>query len=272
MTRRDFIRWAIRGGLAACVFDAYFIEPNWITWNSYPLESKGSKDTTVSLLQLSDLHLRNIDRSLVQLAQKVNELKPDIICLTGDSIDRQKYLPLLDEYLGLIDRDIIKFAILGNWEYWGGVNRSALKAVYDKHDIKLLVNESVICPVKGKSILMTGLDDFIGGDTNIKIALEGYQSHDFHVVLNHCPEYRDFLLNAVSDVPPIDVVLSGHTHGGQINVLGFIPVVPPGSGRYVKGWYQDAAPPMYVSSGIGTSLLPFRMGVLPEVTVFQLKI
>lgn len=272
LNRREFIRWAVRGAVAACLFDAYVIEPHWIKWNTFPLESRGEKNTSLTLVQLSDLHLRKIDQSLIKLAGDINQLKPDILCLTGDVIDRPRYLPVLDQYLGMIDREIPKFSILGNWEYWGGVDLPALKEIYEKYNWRLLVNESAVCPVKGKSVLITGLDDFIGGDPNIKAALNQTPSHDFHMVLSHCPEYRDVLVNFSSHFPWMDVVLSGHTHGGQINLLGFIPVLPPGSGRYVRGWYKEKTPAMYVSSGIGTSLLPLRLGVLPEVTVFQLKV
>jgi predicted MPP superfamily phosphohydrolase len=64
-------------------------------------------------------------------------------------------------------------------------------------------------------------------------------------------------------------MLSGHTHGGQVTVGGWAPLVPPGSGRYVRGWFRgDGAPPLYVSRGIGTSVLPIRFGATPELAVF----
>lgn len=71
------------------------------------------------------------------------------------------------------------------------------------------------------------------------------------------------------DAAGITLMLSGHTHGGQIAVGGWAPLVPPGSGRYVRGWFRgDGAPPLYVSRGIGTSVLPLRFGATPELAVF----
>ena len=69
-------------------------------------------------------------------------------------------------------------------------------------------------------------------------------------------------------------MLSGHTHGGQVAIAGWAPVRPPGSGRYVRGWYDDGdGPPMYVSRGIGTvAMLPLRFGAVPEVTFFEMPI
>jgi predicted MPP superfamily phosphohydrolase len=75
--------------------------------------------------------------------------------------------------------------------------------------------------------------------------------------------------------PPIDFdsygvryLFAGHTHGGQVNLAGLTPFMPPGCGDYVKGWYRERMPAMYVVRGIGTSILPVRIGSLPEVAVF----
>lgn len=69
----------------------------------------------------------------------------------------------------------------------------------------------------------------------------------------------------------VDLVLSGHMHGGQVRLLGWAPMRPPGSGDYVAGWYRGpGAPPMYVCRGVGTSVLPVRIGARPEVAFFTL--
>ena len=67
--------------------------------------------------------------------------------------------------------------------------------------------------------------------------------------------------------PAVSLMLSGHTHGGQIAPAGLPIVTPPGSGRYVTGWYVEGGPPMYVSRGIGTSTLPIRLGASPELVI-----
>jgi hypothetical protein len=68
---------------------------------------------------------------------------------------------------------------------------------------------------------------------------------------------------------PVDLLLAGHTHGGQVAPFGLALTLPSGSGRYVAGWYRDAGPPMYVSRGIGTSLIPVRLGATPELVRFE---
>ena len=67
-----------------------------------------------------------------------------------------------------------------------------------------------------------------------------------------------------------DFILSGHTHGGQINLFGYVPFLPKGSGKYLKGWYDEKSPGMYVSKGIGTSIIPARFFARAEIAIFNL--
>ena len=272
MTRRDFFRWGVRGLVAVLAADAYFLEPKLIRFKEFDFMARENAATPIKIIQLSDLHLREIDDVLHKLARRVNELKPDLICFTGDAIDNARYLSLLDRYLDLFDRDITKIAILGNWEYWGRVNISELGSIYKQHGCQLLINDCCLLFVKNKTILITGVDDFIGGNPDIKTALQNFRDNDFHLVLNHCPQLNDFIIREKEGHPQMDLILSGHTHGGQINLLGFIPILPPGSGKYIKGWYKESQPPVYVSPGIGTSLIPFRLGCRPEATVFNINV
>jgi predicted MPP superfamily phosphohydrolase len=68
------------------------------------------------------------------------------------------------------------------------------------------------------------------------------------------------------------LILSGHTHGGQVCLGGWAPVLPRGSGRYVAGWYTDGAIPLYVSRGLGTTMLPIRFGAVPEIAYFEIAL
>ena len=114
---------------------------------------------------------------------------------------------------------------------------------------------------------MTGFDDLLGGQLQPINHHETTKYVDKHLVLAHCPATRD-IFQKLSPVPP-SLILSGHTHGGQIAPGGFPLYTPPGSGDYVSGWYRGNGPPMYVSRGIGTSLLPLRIGSLPELVILD---
>lgn len=82
--------------------------------------------------------------------------------------------------------------------------------------------------------------------------------------MSHCPEHRDIIAKEKGNLT-IVLVLSGHTHGGQISFLGFAPFKPQGSGKYLKGWYKETEPKMYISKGVGTSILPIRFGARAEM-------
>lgn len=114
------------------------------------------------------------------------------------------------------------------------------------------------------------MDDLIAGKADFNMAMEFYQKSDYHVVVTHCHQHRDIIQNQMKDIP-IDLILSGHTHGGQLNLFGFAPFTPKGSGRYVSGWYRDKLPYLDVSKGIGTSGIPIRLGSRAEVTVFNFE-
>lgn len=203
--------------------------------------------------------------------------------LTGDSVDRADRLGELASFLAMLDRATPKYAILGNWEHWGRVNLDALNAVYRAANSRLLINGHAVHETGGRAIRVTGMDDLVGGKPDAWSAFGLGPEVHAHVVLAHCPEHRDVLArravpNSLEYHPPTPatfegatLVLSGHTHGGQVNVLGWTPMLPRGTGRYVRGWFRDpGGPPLYVSRGIGTSVAPVRFGSPPEVAVFTM--
>lgn len=272
MTRRDFLKWSVRGIAALTLADACLFEPNWIEFTKVPLVSRNDAATPVRFMQISDLHLKSLNHVLSGAIDKINQMNPDLLFLTGDSVDRQKDMSVLEEFMDGLALEIPKIAILGNWEYWGKIDLAQLAKIYERHNCRLLVNDSAAYKVQGRKVLVTGVDDLLGGNADIKTALHNYQDNDYHILLNHCPEYRDLMFRQVDVLSKIDAVLSGHTHGGQINVFGLVPVVVPGSGRYMRGWYASEDPPIYVSRGIGMSVAPVRFGARSEITTFEVNI
>jgi hypothetical protein len=267
-TRRKVIKtglWSIFGVLP---LDTFWIEHFFIEINEFFLPDYAKEKSDIKLVQLSDLHLHQVNYQLRRLAEKLNNLKPDLILITGDVIDDSKNLNHLNEFLQLIDHPLKKVAITGNWEYWGNINLNELRNIYANHNCDLLINESKQYTFRGKSLSITGVDDYIGGNTDIVQALKSYQESNFHIVLNHCPEYSDTISALVTQ--PINLILSGHVHGGQVNLFGWTPFKPPGSGRYLKGWYEINSKKMYVSRGIGTSILPVRFMSRAEIAIFNL--
>jgi uncharacterized protein len=284
MNRRRFV--ALAGGTAAAAVagNAWLVEPRRVQFTRHQVNARTSPEQrAVRFVQITDLHLQGIGRMHRRIAAEVNRIRPHFLVFTGDSLDRRDGLPTLAEFLGLLDGRTPGYAILGNWEHWGEVDLDGLAAAYRRAGVRLLVNETAVHPVQGRAVAITGLDDLVGGRPDVQRSLAGIAPADAHLLLAHCPEQRDRLwmpstpkLAETPDPPPPPVprftlMLSGHTHGGQVNVLGWVPVLPRGSGRYVRGWFRDEfAPPLYVSRGIGTSVAPVRFGSPPEVAVFTM--
>ncbi|MCE3226559.1 MAG: metallophosphoesterase [Bacteroidetes bacterium] len=271
-TRRKFIRAMVWSAIGFGLLDALWIEKFFIETNEFYLGNSTDDNYDIKVLQISDLHLQSsLDYKHKRLAQKVNELKPDLIFITGDAVDYKKNITTLNKFLQLLDKDIKKVAITGNWEYWGYVDINDLNIIYNFNNCDLLINQSKQFEVRGKTISVTGVDDYVGGRADIKKALQSYSKSNYHVILNHCPQYSDAIANHLDQNTKADFILSGHTHGGQVNLFGFVPFLPQGSGDYLKGWYKDDKRNMYVLKGIGTSILPIRFMARSEIAVFHLK-
>ena len=286
ITRRRMI--ASLGGvaLAAAGVEALILEPKRLEVTRHLIgRDAGTLGPVLRIVQISDLHLHEIGDLEERVAANVGDLRADVVVFTGDSVDRAHRLPVLRDFLSLLDPGVAKYAILGNWERWCCVDLQRLRSVYEAADCHLLVNESVVHEHEGAKLLVTGLDDFVGGQPDVAGALDQTPAVDNHLLLAHCPAHRDVIdFEGVTRRDSTDrdrgqgrgrvpqYVLSGHTHGGQVAFLGLAPIRPRGSGRYVAGWYGGAGPQMYVSRGLGWSGLPIRLGSVPEIALFEWRL
>jgi predicted MPP superfamily phosphohydrolase len=270
-TRARFIKTGILASIGILLVDGLWFEKFFIETNEFFMGKSTLDNTDIKVVQVSDLHIKTLNAQLIRLTKKLNEIQPDLILLTGDAIDDPKKLPVLNEFLKLINAGVKKVAILGNWEYWGSVDLKKLADLYLDNNCDLLVNKTSQYSFRQKNISITGVDDYVGGQADIDLALKDFKKSDYHIILNHCPEYSDIIQEKISKDIPVDVILSGHTHGGQINLFGLVPFKPQGSGKYLKGWYKDSGMNFYVSKGVGTSILPIRFMARSEVAVFNLR-
>jgi predicted MPP superfamily phosphohydrolase len=268
-TRRKFIKTGLLAGAGFFLLDSFWIEKYFIETNEFCLGTSTDDNFDLKVIQISDLHLQSLNGQLKTLAKTINEHKPDLVLITGDSVDDKKNVYILNQFLDKLAKSIKKFAILGNWEYWGNVDLEDLRLTYEVNNCELLINSSRQLTIKNKTIAITGIDDYLGGKADIDIAVKNFTQSDYHIILNHCPEYGDVISEKLRGKVAYDFMLSGHTHGGQINLFGFVPFKPQGSGRYLKGWYNDKD--MYVSKGIGTSIFPARFMAKAEIAIFKMR-
>ncbi|MFM7292181.1 MAG: metallophosphoesterase [Planctomycetia bacterium] len=263
--RRLLKRAGLLAGLlpvGAAAIDGVLVTPRRLVTSDHAFGG-GDPATRLRVLQVSDLHVRRIGTLERQLLEQLHDSHADLIVITGDSIDHDRALPPLDALLAEFPTAPRLLAILGNWEYRCRVDLDALEKIYARHGVELLVNRSVTLAHRGRTIRITGLDDIREGRPDAAAALADSRPLDHHLVLAHCPITRDDL--GLPAAHAASLVLSGHTHGGQVAPCGIATILPPGCGRYVAGWYRDGGPPLYVSRGIGTSLLPVRIGASPEL-------
>ncbi|KAB2441473.1 metallophosphoesterase [Bacillus luti] len=245
-----------------------------ITSNKIPSSFKGFK-----ILQISDLHNKKFGDSQETLIQKVKIIHPDIIAITGDLIDSKSYDPEVS--MELI-RELVKkypvYFVTGNHEKWSG-KYNDLEKELKKHHVTVLRNEHVSIRKGEQKINLLGIDDpeFVTGnrdegnivkDEIIKAKIE-IQPDTYNVLLSHRPEF----LTEYAD-EQIDVVLSGHAHGGQVRLPFIGGVVAPNQGilpTYTAGLYEKQNTSMVVSRGLGNSIIPQRIFNRPELVVVQLN-
>ena len=261
--------WKVISFAAIVVFLLYgfFIEPQRvevIQWS----RQVGLGGMTLNIAQLSDLHISKIGQTERKTLEQLKLLKPNIILLSGDVIDHRDSLPALNSFL----RDLppsIKIAILGNWEHWSGVDLKALAATYEKNDVTLLVNQCISLSNNGFRLSIAGFDDYTAGQPDVDQTFRHCGKEDQIIIAEHSPGLFD-------EAPPttlkkIAFSIAGHTHGGQLAIGNKALITPPGSGRFIAGWYQTQWGDLYVSKGIGTSVIPMRIGARPEVSIFEVK-
>lgn len=269
LNRKQFILKLVLGSIGFVVLDSFWLETNFIEWTEHDISE--SESNKIKAIHLTDLHLHSIKSVHKSIAERINKERPDVIFITGDSVERNKNLPVLEEFLSLIDIKIPKIAILGNKESSGRVDLQKLQDIYDNHNGILLINEAYLFKTKNREINIIGLDDLVHGNPDFRKSTEDIDKSLLTIVLNHCPVYREQidLISLEQEIKP-KLILAGHTHGGQITFFGKPFFTPFGSGDYVKGWYNNEISKMYVSKGIGTTRLPIRFGARAEASIFYI--
>ncbi len=265
--RRNFMLKFFIGVLGLLLLDIFWFEKYIISWPEYDISDRES--SRIKLIQLSDLHIEEVKSFHRSIAKRINKENPDLLLITGDSVNYPRLLPVFNDFLELIDHSIQKVAIMGNKEYDGNVDINSLKKIFENQNGKLLINENLVFKTNKRELNIIGIDDFIGGNPDFKKSANNLNKSLDTVVLNHCPIYKDDIERINRNLKlKIKTILSGHTHGGQITLFGLLAYRVGGSGKYLKGWYKSPESKMFVSKGIGTSYFPFRFFARAEAPIF----
>ena len=232
------------------------------------------------IVQISDLHNKVFGKEQDKLLEKVANISPDIIVVTGDIVDRRRYN--LENAMYFVN-EALKIApiyyVSGNHEAWSG-KYYEVKERLIKAGVYVIEDEMIEIKKENSIINILGLSDpaFITSsyseetDTSkMKEYLKSWSSvKGFNVLLSHRPELFDLYSSS-----NIDIVFSGHAHGGQIRIPFIGGIIAPNQGffpKYTAGSYNSNQTTMFVSRGLGNSLFPVRIFNRPEIISVTLKV
>jgi predicted MPP superfamily phosphohydrolase len=278
ISRRKFLGLAATAGAVALGADTILVEPNRprvvrkdISLRRWPAALDGF---TIALL--SDFHYDPVFsvHPIRKSIDVVNSLQPQLIALTGDFVS----VPFFGEASkGAADADpcaeILKelrapyglWAVMGNHDVF--TDSDQVTAALRQRGIKVLANQSVPIESNGGRFWLSGIDDVLGGTADLGGTLSKIPAGEATVLMAHEPDYADHVAKY-----PVDLQLSGHTHGGQVRFPFMRPLYLPDLARkYIWGLYRIGDLTLYTNPGLGTVELPIRLNCPPEITLITLR-
>ena len=288
-TRRKFLQVGAAGatlGALATVGDGTILEANrpQLVSIEVPLPRLAESWDGFRIAQLSDLHYDDYF-SVVPLRKAIDiiqPLQPDLVVLTGDfvtspwrkmhgpsarraaKVQAQAIEPCV-QWLARLRAPSGILAVLGNHDL--NTDPAHITAVLQSSNIAVLTNRSIPLDRDGKRLWLAGVDDILEGNPRLDLALQGIPSAEPVVLLAHEPDWADFVA-----AHPVDLQLSGHSHGGQIRlpIIG-APYLPLLGRKYPWGLRQLGSLALYTNSGVGTIRIAMRLNCPPEVTLITLR-
>jgi predicted MPP superfamily phosphohydrolase len=252
------------GGSSArwCSGDLFTVDEERIWLDALPEAFSGLR-----IAQISDIHhgLFLPPEMLEQAVRQANRLNPDIVALTGDFVtySRANIGPAAEILRNLRARYGV-FAVLGNHDF--RVDADAITRALRRQRIEVLRNHHITIGFGGESLFVAGVDDY-GYGADLRQALRGIPRDAATILLAHNPR-----IISLASRHNVSLVLSGHTHGGQVNIplLGTVYGRSPEQMRYKIGWDRLGTTQIYVSRGIGTIVLPWRLRCPAEISHLEL--
>ena len=272
MNRRKFLKIAGFGGAAVALLGSYpfLIERNLLLINRYriPVPALPESFNGFRVVHLTDLHLGPIvSKTFIEHAiEKANKLKPDIIVCTGDYVqgrNSEKEINTIWPILTKLKAKHGVYSVLGNHDHWA----STSKSLEWLHRSGQNLRHTCRAIYKGKDrIILSGSGDLMEDELNIDQCFSSTDEGDCRILLSHNPDSVDTKFET-----PISLILSGHTHGGQVSIPFFgPPILPVRNKRYTSGFIKTPKGNLFISKGIGCVIYPVRFNCAPEIAVLEL--
>jgi len=274
MTRRQFIKsalsLAVLNGLYAWKIEPYRVQYRFV---DMPIKKLPKKLMGKTIMQISDLHIgeRMANDFFLKTFKTAQKYQPDFVIYTGDYVNykSKKQLAELEKVMQhTVKGKLGTIAVLGNHDYgqdWDNAQiAKQITQVLQNAGITVLRNETI----QIENLNFIGIDDVKGTNFYPKKAFQHYNSKQANIVLCHNPDVCD--MNVWQNYK--GWILSGHTHGGQVKIPFFSPpILPVKNKKYSSGKIDlKDGRILYINRGLGTSIIPFRFNVRPEITVFKL--
>ncbi|MBL8093094.1 MAG: metallophosphoesterase, partial [Anaerolineales bacterium] len=278
LTRRGFLSTLLRATVAGAALTlggagyAARIEPRWIR-----VERRGLRLPRLprafdgfTLAQISDLHFgRAVDPAyLLAACERTTALRPDAIAVTGDFVSRldNGEAQRVQEAVGRLRAPYGVYAVLGNHDWW--TSPAIVRQAVQAGGATLLTNTSVALSRGSDRLHLAGVDDIWEGRHDLSAALASIPAQAGVILLAHEPDYAD----TVAADGRVDLMLSGHSHGGQVRMpFRGAPILPQWGRKYPAGWYTIQGLQLYTNRGLGTSEIAVRFNCPPEITLLTLQ-
>lgn len=246
---------------------AFLIEPSILKVSIINLKNNHLKGLKVVFI--GDLHVKPYQKKhLKNIVKKISEQHPDLILCIGDFVSGHKKSQSLSieeitQELSVLKPKYGFYTTLGNHDWWqGGEN---IEKVLEESGIIVLGNENITININDKKLCIAGIEDLSTKGVDIEKALKNI--HQPSILLSHSPD----VFPLINKQNKIDLVLAGHTHGGQVRFPFIGPLIVPSDygNKYAQGLIEESNHIMFVTKGIGTSIIPVRFNCTPEIVVIN---
>lgn len=229
------------------------VEPYWFEVTHHTVAVP--IDDPIKIAHLTDIHTSGMGSRERKMLAIVQSERPDLVVITGDSINITSDYPGFREVLEQLHAPLGVWVVRGNHEDWWPVTNE--RQFYESAGAEVLVNSSA--EVR-EGIWLIGFDDLYGGSPRVDESFDGVPASAYKIALFHSPAFLEEVAGRC------DLAIAGHSHGGQVKVPLLGPLwTPPFVGEYVEGWFEKRGTRMYVSRGVGTSVIDVRFWCRPEI-------